>query len=311
MTTSSPDTADPAASPQIFDRALVARRQARAQREGGEHFLRERVATDMVERIGDITRDFPNALELGGAGAFAQALMRGPAAVRDKVGWLTRCDLSAARASPGGVAADEERLPFRTHSFDLIVAPLGLHTVNDLPGALIQIHRALKPNGLFLGALIGGESLTELRQALLAGEMATTGGAGLRIAPMADALDLAALLQRAGFALPVSDTDRVTVRYGEPFGLLKDLRAMGETAAMAARARRPLTRGTLLAAMADYQARFADEDGRVRATFDVVWATGWAPHESQQQPLKPGSAEVRLADALGVTEHSAGEKAGR
>ena len=182
--------------------------------------------------------------------------------------------------------------------------------MNDLPGALIQIRRVLKPDGLFLGCLLGGATLTELRRSFAAAEAEIEGGVSPRVAPFADMRDLGGLLQRAGFALPVADVETVTVRHADAFGLMRDLRAMGLTNPLAERRRRPLRRATLRRAVELYAERFADPDGRVRATFDVVWLSGWAPHESQQRPLRPGSAKTRLADALGVPEHSLGEKAG-
>jgi SAM-dependent methyltransferase len=180
---------------------------------------------------------------------------------------------------------------------------LSLHWTNDLVGALVQIRRALKPDGLFIGALFGGQTLTELRQSLLAAEAELSDGAGLRVSPFADGFDAAGLLQRAGFALPVSDIDRLTVRYDHPLKLMADLRAMGETNALTDRARKPLSRRVLARASEIYQDRFGLADGRIPATFEIVTATGWAPHASQQQPLRPGSAKMRLADALGVVEH--------
>jgi len=206
------------------------------------------------------------------------------------------------------VAADEELLPFSDASIDLVVSALSLQFVNDLPGTLVQIRRALKPDGLFLAALLGGDTLTELRQALTEAEADVSGGASPRIAPFADVRTLGMLMQRAGFAMPVTDVDRVTVRYETPAALLEDLRRMGATNTLVARRRVPLRRATLLRMTEIYGRRFRDPDGRVRATFDVVWLSGWAPHPDQQKPLKPGSAVVRLADALRTKEHSAGEK---
>jgi SAM-dependent methyltransferase len=208
------------------------------------------------------------------------------------------------------VVADEEALPFRDGSLDLVVSALTLQFVNDLPGALIQIRRALKPDGLFLAALIGGDSLTELRAAFAQAESEVEGGVSPRVAPFADLRDLGALLQRAGFALPVTDIDRVTVRYPSPLALMHDLRRMGATNVLTERRRKPSRRATLQRLFEIYAERFADADGRIRATFEIVWLSGWAPHESQQQPLKPGSAKMRLADALRTAEIPAGEKAG-
>lgn len=271
---------------------------------GAADFLKVRAAQDAAARLEPVLREFPLALDLGARnGAFAAALAESPAAAR--VGQLIETDLSAAMLAgrPGPrLVVDEERLPFAPESLDLIVSTLALHWTNDLVGALIQIRRALRPDGLFIGAFLGGASLTELRQCLLEAESALTGGAALRVSPFADGYDGAGLLQRAGFALPVSDVDRVTVRYGNPLRLLADLRAMGETNVLLDRSRKPLTRSVLMRAMALYQERFAGADGKVPASFEIITVTGWAPHESQQKPLKPGSARMRLADALGVAE---------
>ena len=206
--------------------------------------------------------------------------------------------------------ADEERLPFADESLDLIVSTLALHWTNDLVGALIQIRNALKPDGLFLGAILGGSTLTELRQCLVQAESEISNGAGLRVSPFADVLDAAGLLQRAGFALPVADTDKVAVRYANALELIRDVRAMGESNVLTDRARRPLSRAVLARTAALYQERFCGPDGRIAATFEIVSLTGWAPHPDQQQPLRPGSAKMRLADALHTRERSAGEKSG-
>jgi SAM-dependent methyltransferase len=203
---------------------------------------------------------------------------------------------------PGAVVGDEERLPFAGERFDLAASLLALQSVNDLPGALVQIRRALKPDGLFIGCLLGGSTLSELRQAFTQAEAEVEGGASPRVALFADVRDLGGLLQRAGFALPVADSEVVRVRYGDPFALLRDLRAMGLTNPLQDRRRTPLRRATLLRAAAIYAERFADPDGRLPATFELVWLSGWSPHESQQKPLRPGTARMRLADALGVKE---------
>jgi SAM-dependent methyltransferase len=292
------------APPLIFDRALHRLRLDRAARRYAG-FLKQRTAEDAAERLAAILRDVPLALDLGARdGAFARALAESDTAAR--VGHLIEADLSGAMlAGRGGarLVADEERLPFAPESLNLVVSLLSLHWTNDLVGALVQIRRALKPDGLFVGALFGRDTLTELRQSLIAAEAEVSGGAGLRISPFADAVDAASLLQRAGFALPVTDVDRVTVRYSHPLQLMADLRAMGETNALVDRARQPLSRPVLARAFEIYAERFALADGRFPATFEIVTVTGWAPHPSQQQPLKPGSAKMRLADALGVVEH--------
>jgi SAM-dependent methyltransferase len=291
-------------SPQIFDRALIRRRRRRAAALGPATFLLDRVADDLADRLGTVLRRFDLVLDLGSPGeAVGVALRR-----LDTVGTIVAAD-ALPRARPS-VIADEEALPFGDGTLDLVVSALALHHVNDLPGALIQIRRALKPDGLFIAALFGGETLTELRQAFAAAESEIEGGASPRVAPFADLRELGALLQRAGFALPVTDVDRVTVRYDSLFNLMDDLRRMGATNALADRRRTPLRRTTLHRAAEIYARDFADVDGRVRATFDIVWVSGWAPHPNQQQPLKPGTAKTRLADALGTREMPAGDKAG-
>ena len=292
--------------PLLFDRALHRKRLDRAARGfAAADFLQRRTALDLVERLEGIMRNFPRAVDLSArAGAFREALAESPAA--ERVGLLVESDLSAAMlAGRGGprVALDEERLPFAAQSLDLVVSTLGLHWTNDVVGTLIQIRRVLKPDGLFLGAFLGGATLTELRQALTDAESQILGGAGSRISPFADSRDAAGLLQRAGFALPVADVDRVSVSYEHPLKLMGDLRQMGETNVLADRHPRALTR-TLIARAAElYAGRFAGPDGRITATFEIVTLTGWAPHASQQQPLAPGSAKMRLADALGTVEH--------
>ena len=299
--------------PILFDRPLHRRRLDRAAKGYGRaDFLKARAADDAVARLEAIMRSFPLAVDLGARdGAFARALQSSPA--RERVGTLIEADLSGAMLGgrPGlRVQLDEERLPFAEASLNLVVSTLALHWTNDLPGALIQIRRALKPDGLFVGAILGGATLTELRQAMTAAESEIAGGAGPRVSPFADVLDAAGLLQRAGFALPVADVDRVQVTYAHPLGLLRDLRAMGEGNVLADGDRRPLSRRALGRACEIYAERFARADGRVSATFEIVTMTGWAPHPDQQKPLKPGSAKMRLADALGVRERPAGEKAG-
>ena len=294
----------------VFDRHLLRDRRRRAARLGPATFLIDRVAEDLVERLSAVLRRFDLALDLGSpTDALARALARHAA-----VGSVITADAVAddLRSRPGlRVAADQEALPFRDASLDLVVSALALQFVNDLPGTLVQIRRALKADGLFLAALIGGDSLTELRQAFAAAEAETEGGVSPRVAPFADVRNLGALLQRAGLALPVADVDRIVVRYASPFGLMEDLRRMGSANPMIERARRPLRRATLRRMAEIYAERFADPDGRVRATFEIVWLSGWAPHESQQKPLRPGAATHRLADALGTLEIPAGEKAER
>ena len=294
------------APPRIFDRDLLrAHLDRAAPGYAAADFLKARAAEDAVVRLEAIMRDFPRAVDLGARnGPFAKALAQSDAAAR--VGFLVEADLSPRMLEGRDglrVVADEERLPFAPGGLDLIVSTLSLHWANDVVGALIQIRRALKPDGLFIGSLLGGATLTELRQSLLAAEAELTGGAGPRVSPFADAYDAAGLLQRSGFALPVADVDRVTVRYSHPLKLLADLRAMGETSVLAERHPKRLTRQVLARAFEIYAERFAEPDGRFPATFEILTLTGWAPDPSQQKPLKPGSAKMRLADALGVVEN--------
>jgi SAM-dependent methyltransferase len=294
-------------SPLIFDRNLVRVRRRRAASMGPVTFLLDRVADDLADRLAAVLRRFEHALDLG----TPHEAVRAALARVGTVGTIVRA-AAVATAMPVQpfVVADEEALPFRDAAFDLAVSALALQFVNDLPGALVQIRRALKPDGLFLAALLGGETLTELRQSFAAAESDIEGGASPRVAPFADLRGLGALLQRAGFALPVTDADRVTVRYDSAFALMRDLRRMGATSALAERRRSPLRRATLMRTAEIYAECFSDDDGRVRATFEILWLSGWVPHPSQQQPLKPGSAKARLAEALGVREISTGEKPG-
>jgi len=297
---------------QIFDRALLDRRRRRALGAGGPaaDFLLRRAVDDLVDRLATVKRRFPVAADLGSP----LPLLADRLDQSGQVGTVIRLDRlpeALADRSHLVVAGDEEMLPFGPESLDLAVSALAAHLVNDLPGALVQIRRALRPDGLFLAVLPGGETLFELREAFAAAEAELTGGAAPRIAPFGEVRVLGALLQRAGFALPVVDQDRLTVRYPDMFALMRDLRAMGATNILHQRVRRPLGRAVVLRAAEIYGERFADPDGRVRATFDLISLSGWAPHESQQQPLRPGSAKARLADALGVSEQPAGEKAGR
>ena len=280
------------ACPTIFNRGLLRLRQRRARALGPAAFLLDRVASELGERLAVVLRRFDRAADLG---TLTDAVRR-VLVESGKVGTMA------------DVIIDEEALPFADGSLDLVVSALSLQFVNDLPGTLVQIRRALKPDGLFMAALIGGDTLTELREAFAQAESEIEGGASPRVAPFAGLRELGALLQRAGFALPVVDSDRLTVRYKTVLDLMRDLRRMGATNVLAERRRTPLKRTTLFRVAEIYAERFADPDGRLRATFEIVWLSGWAPHESQQKPLKPGSASQRLADALGTREIPAGEK---
>lgn len=290
--------------PLVFDRDLYRRRLARAVASGDyPDFLLARAADDLEDRLGAVLRRFARGADLGTPLPVAAAVLGAKAE--------TLWRMAESAGAGADLVGDLERLPLAPESVDLAASLLALHAVNDLPGALIQIRRALKPDGLFIGCLLGGRTLQELREALLAAEAETTGGVSPRVAPFADLRDMGGLLQRAGFALPVVDSELVTVRYRDLFGLLRDLRAMGWANALVDRRRSGLRRDTLLRAAQLYAERFADPDGRLRASFELVWVSGWAPHESQQKPLRPGSAKARLADALGVPEIGTGEKPGQ
>ena len=268
------------APPLLFDRRLHRRRLHRAAPIfAAAGFLKARAATDVAERVAGIMRSFERAVDLGARdGAFARALDQIGAA--DRIGWLVEADLSERMLTGrdgARLVLDEERLPLADGSVDLIVSSLSLHWTNDLPGVLVQARRALRPGGVLIAALIGGASLIELRHCLMDAEIELVGGAGPRVSPFADARDLAGLLQRAGFDLPVSDTDRVTVRYAHPMKLLADLRSMGETNVLIDRPRQPLSRPVLARAFELYRERWSRDDASVCATFEIITATGWAP----------------------------------
>jgi SAM-dependent methyltransferase len=291
-------------NPIIFDRTLLRRRRRRALALGAETFLIDRVAADLAERLGAVLRQFDVAVDLGTPTDAVRGAFTGLASI----GTLVAANPDVTALDAPAVAVDEEALPFRDGSLDLVVSALALQFVNDLPGALIQIRRALKPDGLFLAAMLGGDTLTELRQSFAEAEAEVEGGVSPHVAPFTDVREMGALLQRAGLALPVTDVDRLTVRYSSAFTLMAELRRMGATNALDERRRTPLRRATLLRMAQIYAKRFADGDGKIRATFEIVWLSGWAPHESQQKPLRPGSAQTRLADALGTNEIGTGEK---
>ena len=282
-----------AETPTIFDRALQRRRLLRALAQGPEDFLLRAGVDELAARLSAVQRDFPEVLDIGSPGPMlAEAIARPGRRVARIV------THPAFGEGPHDAVGDEESLPVEPESFDLVVSALTLQWVNDLPGALVQIRRALRPDGLLLACMIGGGSLSELRAAFMQAESELEGGVSPRVAPFVEVRSLGNLMQRAGFALPVVDSEELTVRYDTMFGLMADLRAMGATNALADRSRKPLRRKTLMRAAEIYGERFRDPDGRVRATFDVIWLSGWAPHESQQKPLKPGAAKVRLADVL-------------
>jgi SAM-dependent methyltransferase len=271
------------AAPILFDRALLRARQNRAQRSEPASFLLDRVTDEMAERLSAVLREFADVADVWTPGEILQKLRR------DRFRSFNHLGLPDSGA---------ETLPLQPESLDLAVSALAFQFVNDLPGVLAQIRRALRPDGLMLAAMIGGDTLTELRQSFAAAEAECEGGVSPRVAPFADLRDIGALLQRAGFALPVTDVDRVVVRYDGALALMMDLRRMGATNILRERRRTPTRRATLWRMAQIYGERFADPDGRIRATFDIVWLSGWAPHDSQQQPLKPGSAKASLANAV-------------
>jgi SAM-dependent methyltransferase len=293
----------------LFDRALLRARRARFAHElEPRAFLLAHVAREIAERIEIMLRPFPRALDLGAYQGLLGEKVAALASVGETIYAESVAELAALCPRPA-LVCDEDLLPFKDASLNLVVSGLALHRVNDLPGALIQIRRALAPDGLFMAALLGARSLVELRQALIEAEAEVQGGASPRIAPFADVRDYGALLQRAGFALAVADLETLTVPYPSPRDLMREIRALGGGNVLLARSRRPLPRRTLARAEAIYRARHAAADGRVTATFEIVYLSGWAPDASQQKPLKPGSAAQRLADALGTAEHPAGDKA--
>ncbi|MBC7769975.1 MAG: methyltransferase domain-containing protein, partial [Phycisphaerales bacterium] len=291
-------------TPRLFDRDLLDARRGRAARPAAlPDFLLRRATEDIAERLTAVERGFARILNLGAHhGLLAERL----AATHPAADLIVNMEATApllALCTPPKVRGDEELLPFRDGAFDLIASALALQFVNDLPGTLVQIRRALKPDGLFLGAVLGGATLQELRQAFAEAEIKLDGGVSPRVAPMADLRDFGALMQRAGFALPVADSDLVTVTYASPLALMLELRAMGAGNVLVERRKRPLRKATLARAVELYQSHFGTGQGRVRATFEIIHLAGWGPHDSQQKPLRPGSAQARLADALNVREH--------
>ena len=295
----------------VFDRRLLRLRRDRAAATlAGHDFLFSEVAGRLIDRLDDVRRQFPLALDVGCHDGQLGRRRSGA----NKIGRLVEIDLSAAmlaRAGRSGVVADEEALPFADATFDLILSGCSLHWVNDLPGVLVQLRQALRPDGLLLAAMFGGDTLCELRQSWLAAEAAQEDGAGPRISPFVDLRDAAGLLQRAGFALPVADTDRITATYDNPMQLMSELQGMGEANTRLDRRHVPTRRNTLLAAAEHYTHHFSNPDGRVRATFQIVYLTGWAPHPAQPRAARRGSATARLATALATTEQSAGATADR
>jgi SAM-dependent methyltransferase len=289
----------------VFDRNLLRLRRDRAAENAADFdFLLADVADRLMDRLSLVRKEFPRVLDLGGHHGLLAGMLR----VRPGTEDVFSCDMSpamaraASRHAPAAVA-DEECLPFRQDSLDAVVSNLSLHWVNDLPGALLQVRQALRPDGLFLAALLGGETLHELRACLMEAELAVAGGASPRVSPFIDMRDMGALMQRAGFALPVVDSDIIHVEYGHPLRLMRDLRGMAAANAVHGRLKRPTRRAVVMEAARLYAEKFGTGKGdAVRATFQVIYAIGWKPHDSQQKPLRPGSATARLADALKAPE---------
>ncbi len=289
---------------ELFDEALISRNRARAlaRNAPGSDFLLELAGRELADRLSLVERHFQDAVELfGGSGPTAKAAL-----ATGKIGHLRRIETDAGFGEDrqAVTVTNYESVPLEPQSVNLILSPLALHLTNDTPGMLIQMRRALKPDGLLLAAIPGAGTLSELREVLLAAETEIYGGASPRVVPFADIRDIGSLLQRAGFALPVIDEESFTVRYDHIFALMRDLKAMGMANPLLGRSRRPVSRRFFLRAAELYAERFSDPDGRIRATFSIVFVSGWAPHESQQKPLKPGSAKMRLADALDPTRRT-------
>ena len=300
----------------LFEFPALGQRRDRAMRlgfagadPGGADFLYREVAALIAERLGEINRDFPRVALIGtGAGVVAEAVEGALAAPDTR---LTQLDPSPAMAAAAGAEVlESDVLPLEPGAHDLVVSTLLLHAMNDPVGQLIQMRLALKPDGLMLAALFGGQTLNELRTSLAEAESEVEGGLSMRVAPMAEIRDLGALLQRAGYAMPVADSEKLTVTYATPLHLMRELRAMGETNILTGRRRQPMRRATLQRAAEIYARHFGTPEGRVRATFEVVFLTGWAPGPDQPEPLRPGSAKMRLADALGTREVATGVKTG-
>ncbi len=284
----------------LFDRSLVQKHRERALRgDWARHsFLFEEVADRLADRLLDVTQDYELALDIGSHdGALGRQIR-----ARGLAKKLISCDMSAGMAARTSgdlaVVGDEEFLPFMEEAFDLIGSNLSLHWTNDLPGALIQLRRSLKPNGLFIGALFGLETLTELKSCLMEAELEVKGGMAPRVSPFTEVRDAGSLLQRAGFALPVTDVDVITLKYQNAFALMQELRGMGETNALVERHKGFTDRKIFMRAVEMYHEKFSDEDGLIPATFQIIYMTGWAPHESQQKPLMPGSGKTNLKDVL-------------
>ncbi len=280
--------------PDLFDQTALLRNLTRAAEKGNlPGFLDDVATTELIDRFETISRKFSNVAIISHDASRIADVVR--SRLRED-GTITDISMLAE----DGVFLDSPNLP--AEAFDCIFACPGLEWANDLPGSLTRLRKALKPDGVLLAAMLGGESLHELRASWLQAETMMTGGASPRVAPFCDVRDAGGLLQRAGFALPVVDTDRLKVRYDNGLALMKDLKALGLSNSMTERRRSLVTPGLMAMACAHYDQNFEDPDNRVRATFQMIYLSGWSPHESQPKPLRPGSAKTRLADALRVDE---------
>lgn len=293
----------------VFDRDLIAKRRVRAKAAFPNHdFLFSWSKEQLSERLLDINRNFPTVLQIGSRGGFIKG--EHPKLSEN----IITCDLCSSPIDdvtcPDAyqyIQSDEEFLPIAPKTMDLAISNLTLHTTNDLPGALLQIRKTLKDDGMFLAAMLGGETLHELRDAMAITEQQLYGQTSSRVFPFADKTQMGGLLFRSGLALPVVDSDIITVSYENVFKLMEDLRGMGESNTILKRSKKPLTKEFFVRLAQNYQERYSDKDGRIKASFEIIFLLGWAPHKSQQKPLPPGSAKRSLAEALGATEIKIGD----
>ena len=288
-------------TPCLFDQSLLRTRLKRALKKGAADFLLERVADDFELRLQALARSFDTVADIGTLGSHAALKLLASRRFKQIIRQAPLTEMLGTGAWQK-ILGDTSLVPFAPQSLDAVVSLLAFQWVDDLPGLLIQIKRALKADGLFMACLLGGQTLHELRDSFARAEIECEGGLSPRVSPFVDLRDIGALMQRAGFALPVVDTETITVRYQTPLALFADLRAMGGTNVLIERRKMPLRRKTLLRALEIYAENYSDADGRIRATFECLWVSGWTPHESQQKPLEPGSAKTRLADALNAKE---------
>ena len=292
-------------TPCLFDQLLLRTRLKRALKKGAADFLLERVADDFELRLQALARSFDTVADIGTFGPHAALKLVASQHFKQIIRQAPLAEVLGTGAWQN-IIGETSLVPFAPQSLDAVISLLAFQWIDDLPGLLIQIKRALKADGLLIACLLGGQTLHELRESFARAEIECEGGLSPRVSPFADLRDIGALMQRAGFALPVVDTETITVRYQTPLALFADLRAMGGTNTLIERRKTPLRRKTLLRALEIYAENYSDADGRIRATFECLWVSGWTPHESQQKPLQPGSAKTRLADALNTKEGTLG-----